>query len=133
MTRYYSKATCGFYDDAIHGEDQIPADAAEITEAEHQALLSAQEQGKVIAADKKGRPVAIDRPALSPEVVLALVRVRRAELLAACDWTQVADVPLSDEARGVWRTYRQALRDLPENLPAGLTDPNAAPWPNPPV
>jgi hypothetical protein len=32
--------------------------------------------------------------------------------LAECDWTQVADVPLSEEKKEEWRTYRQQLRDL---------------------
>ena len=47
------------------------------------------------------------------------VRQRRDELLATCDWTQLPDAPVSDEMRTAWRTYRQALRDLPETI----TDP----------
>ena len=36
-------------------------------------------------------------------------RQKRNQLLAECDWTQLADVPiLADE----WITYRQALRDI---------------------
>ena len=34
---------------------------------------------------------------------------RNAEL-AACDWTQLAD---STADKAAWKTYRQALRDLP--------------------
>lgn len=37
------------------------------------------------------------------------VRTRRNELLAASDWTQVADAPVDQAA---WATYRQALRDI---------------------
>lgn len=45
-------------------------------------------------------------------------RIHRDGLLAASDWTQLADVTLSDKTN--WATYRQQLRDLP-------SDPN---WPN---
>lgn len=38
-------------------------------------------------------------------------RKQRNELLAACDWTQVADAPVDKEA---WAAYRQALRDITE-------------------
>ncbi len=58
---FYSKSTRGFYDTAIHG-NAIPADAVEITAAEHAALLAAQSSGKVIQADKDGKPVAVDPP-----------------------------------------------------------------------
>jgi len=46
-----------------------------------------------------------------PVVTGEQVRVRRDELLAASDWTQVADAPVDQTA---WATYRQALRDVPE-------------------
>jgi hypothetical protein len=38
------------------------------------------------------------------------VRAERNTLLAACDWTQVADAPVDKAA---WASYRQALRDVP--------------------
>ena len=38
------------------------------------------------------------------------VRTKRDSLLAASDWTQVADAPVDQAA---WATYRQALRDMP--------------------
>ena len=49
---YYSKSTGGFYTSAVQ------ADAVEITEAEHVALLEAQSEGKIIQADAQGRPFA---------------------------------------------------------------------------
>lgn len=69
----YSKATGGFYDRAIHG-DNIPDDAVEITEEEHAALLAGQSAGKRIVADAEGRPVLADPPppSLSEAVVAAL-------------------------------------------------------------
>jgi hypothetical protein len=38
-------------------------------------------------------------------------RTQRDRLLAASDWTQVADAPVDQAA---WATYRQALRDIPQ-------------------
>ena len=42
---------------------------------------------------------------------MRLLRVERNRLLTACDWTQSRDLTLSNDAD--WKTYRQALRDLP--------------------
>lgn len=41
------------------------------------------------------------------------MRAHRDALLAACDWTQTLDAPLTDEQRAAWAQYRQALRDAP--------------------
>ena len=40
---------------------------------------------------------------------MRLLRVERDRLLAACDWRASSDLTLADS----WKTYRQALRDLP--------------------
>lgn len=45
------------------------------------------------------------------------LRIQRNRLLAATDWTQLADVTFTAEEETAWRDYRQSLRDLP----AGLT------------
>lgn len=47
---------------------------------------------------------------------MADVRKKRDELLAECDYTQLADAPFSSEEKQIWRTYRQALRDVPNNI-----------------
>lgn len=39
-------------------------------------------------------------------------RMDRDSLLAKCDWTQIADVPLTEEQKTAWKDYRQALRDV---------------------
>lgn len=46
--------------------------------------------------------------------------------LLESDWTEAA--PLSEELRNQWREYRQALRDLPENV----VDYSVV-WPTPPA
>jgi hypothetical protein len=50
-------------------------------------------------------------PAPTPEELAVEVRTQRDRLLAASDWTQVADAPVDQAA---WATYRQALRDIPQ-------------------
>ena len=52
-------------------------------------------------------------------------RKTRDELLIASDWTQVADAPVD---KAVWATYRQALRDVPEQT--GF--PETIDWPTKP-
>lgn len=36
--------------------------------------------------------------------------------LQASDWTQMADSPLTDSKKAEWATYRQTLRNIPNNL-----------------
>ena len=40
------------------------------------------------------------------------VREERGRRLAECDWTQMADSPLTDSKKAEWSTYRQSLRDI---------------------
>lgn len=44
------------------------------------------------------------------------LRTLRDQRLTESDWTQVFDAPLSEEQKVSWQSYRQALRDLPENI-----------------
>lgn len=53
-------------------------------------------------------------------------RAKRSQLLAACDWTQMPDVPLA--TKSAWATYRQALRDVTDQQ--GY--PFSIEWPVPP-
>ena len=52
------------------------------------------------------------------------MRAARNSLLAASDWTQVPDSPLSISEKEAWAVYRQELRDMPF-----VSD---AVWPQPP-
>lgn len=121
---FYSKSTNGFYDRAIHG-DSIPADAVEITAEEHAALLEGQSQGKLIQADAKGKPVLAESPAPTDEELASAVRSKRDALLSACDWTVLADAPLTTTEKTNWKAYRQALRDVT----AQPTFPQSVEWP----
>ena len=46
------------------------------------------------------------------ETLMAEIRAKRNQLLADTDWTALVDSTLTDEMK----TYRQALRDLPETV-----------------
>ena len=63
--------------------------------------------------------------ASSIESAWALLRAERSAKLSATDWTVLGDSPTPTAA---WKTYRQALRDLPANT----TDPFNPVWPTPP-
>lgn len=64
-------------------------------------------------------------PPVDLEKLAADIRAKRSQLLAASDWTQVADAPVDQVA---WATYRQALRDIPQQagFPTDIT------WPTKP-
>lgn len=68
---------------------------------------------------------AIPEPVEVADLYADQVRARRNQLLTASDWTQVADAPV-DQAS--WATYRQALRDIPQQagFPTDIT------WPTKP-
>lgn len=85
---YFSKSTSGFYTEDVHGarliervttdpesgepldrwsepnpDCKIPADAVEITDEQHAALLEGPSHGKRIEADANGNPVLVTPPA----------------------------------------------------------------------
>jgi hypothetical protein len=66
-----------------------------------------------------------DVDALEVERATKLLKRKRNQMLASCDWTQVPDAPVDQAA---WATYRQQLRDLP----ASTTDPSNVVWPERP-
>ena len=53
------------------------------------------------------------------------LRTERNARLAQSDWVALADAHLSQDKKDAWFTYRQSLRDLPENA----TDPTQVTWP----
>jgi hypothetical protein len=75
-----------------------------------------------------GQTSQLDEESPTPDLDAAwfVLRSRRNALLAESDWTVLSDSPTLTAA---WKTYRQALRDLPANT----TDPTAPDWPTPPA
>lgn len=61
--------------------------------------------------------------------VWATLRLDRTARLVACDWTQLTDAPLDAATVDDWRTYRQALRDVPQDT----ADPTTVVWPDEPT
>ena len=64
---------------------------------------------------------------------MRLLRVERDRLLRACDWRASSDLTLAD----AWKTYRQALRDLPASASPSLDsngnlDLTSVTWPTEP-
>ena len=64
---------------------------------------------------------------------MKLLREQRNAKLVDCDWRAVSDLTMSD----AWKTYRQALRDLPANTTPkcdsdGNLDSSSVTWPTQP-
>lgn len=110
---YYSKATNGFYDKDIHGEN-IPADAVAITAEKHAELLAGQATGKVIAADSNGNPVLKSAPVFPPQVPAKVSRFQaRRALKDAGRFAEVeAAIAQSDEfTQDAWADAQEFQRD----------------------
>jgi len=59
------------------------------------------------------------------------VRINRNTLLTQCDWTQMPDTSLDDEARRAWTIYREDLRNVPQNNQFANSYEEVI-WPTPP-
>ncbi len=121
---FYSKSDPGFYCVGIHG-DAIPKDAVAITREEHRTLLNAQSKGKVIQADEKGYPIAVDRPPPTleelKEIALNRRRARMATAIQASAPLQDAvdlDMATPDEERDLkaWKLYRVKLNRIEQQV-----------------
>lgn len=130
----FSPSTGGFYDDEIHEPDQIPLDAVDVTDEQHDALFEGQAIGKQIQAGPNGLPVLVDPPARTHEQLIAKAREDRDALLGVAtlrmdplkDAVEL-DVATPGEvvALKAWREYRVALNRL--ELQAGF--PASIDWP----
>lgn len=140
MSFYYSAITGGFYDTSIHSDmfvaengTMVPnpsgpiADAVAVTSDQYAELMTAQSSGKWITPDANGNPQATDPPALDTDELAAIARTQRDTLLTECDWTQGNDSPLDAATKTLWATYREVLRNVPQQsgFPATVTWPDA--------
>lgn len=66
---------------------------------------------------------------LGPDIFYKLLREKRNSLLKNSDWTVGLDSPLNVNKRQEWIMYRQALRDVPQNI---QNINNVIVWPTPP-
>ena len=60
------------------------------------------------------------------DAAAANVRTERNLLLKECDWTVLADSPLSTTKQNEWKAYRKTLRDIPSEsgFPHSITFPD---------
>lgn len=56
----------------------------------------------------------VEIPSPTTEEVAAQVRYQRDAMIAETDYLMMPDYPISDEDKALVETYRQALRDIPE-------------------
>jgi hypothetical protein len=82
-------------------------------------LVSAEDGGNIGDEYRDGQFIA--KP-IDTEDLINTIRRTRNGLLSQSDWTQVLDAPVD---RAAWASYRQALRDLPQQ--AGF--PHIIDWP----
>lgn len=100
---YYSKETGSFYKLEIHG-DSIPADAVEITDEEHAALLVGQAGGKRIVADENGYPILVDPPAPepAPPVYPRFTALEMLDLFTEPEQLAVVQATMTEAAVKLW-------------------------------
>jgi hypothetical protein len=91
----------------------------------HDELEHGRELFRQLSEGLRGPVAEVNQQAFDEKVAF-FVRLRRNGLLAATDWSQLADV--SSLVRTAWAEYRQALRDVPQQpgFPGNVV------WPEPP-
>jgi hypothetical protein len=71
----------------------------------------------------KIQPLLVDAlPSMTDDDIAHVIRQTRNHLLQQCDWTQLADSPLSPNQKADWADYRQALRDILETNSTNLAE-----------
>lgn len=80
---------------------------------------------KQTVAPKEGVKGTITAPAPVAPTAQEIAIEQRNFMLAMSDWSQLPDVPMDEEVRAAWVSYRQALRDI--TTQPGF--PDAITWP----
>ena len=117
MAHYFDHISHGFYNEDIHGIDNIPSTAVLLDEETYQRLVSEFHEGKVFSGFslEDGR-IETSVPPVSFETFSRGVRSQRDAYLKESDWTMLADSPLSEAKKTEWVAYRVALRNMTESL-----------------
>ncbi|VVT07380.1 hypothetical protein [Erythrobacter sp. EC-HK427] len=104
MTIYFAlvDGQPAFFDSDLHG-DAIPDDAVKITAQKHSQLMDGQAEGKVIAADKAGKPM-LQVPRFSADA-------RRAELVKA---VKIEAARRINAVAPMWRQLNDSREPSPE-------------------
>ena len=98
----------GFYLEEIHGSNIPTPNIALSVQEWSEALIG---DYRVVDGVHTFSPIIISQ---EQQIATALQRVRsqRNELIAACDWTQLTDAPLTTSKKTEWKAYRQQLREI---------------------
>jgi hypothetical protein len=122
MAVYFYAQTLGF-DRVENPGPELPEGAVEITQAQYIELFAGQAAGKVISATATGQPV-LSEPLVFPVALIALERDWRNNVLQSTQWLVLRDAEELEMGEGTTLrseefkqllTYRQALRDWPDN------------------
>jgi hypothetical protein len=113
----YSQTTRGFYLAGRH--PNIPEDAVEITDEQHQALLDGQAAGQAIIPDSTGAPILGDHPEPEFDVLVAFtkeqVRAARAPIFASLAGMQSQALATGDTTLAASiATIQNQLKALPD-------------------
>lgn len=111
----------------------------EITTEYHQALLNGESNGQLIAPDKKGIPILVDRPPTTTGALIAHAKQWRDAEIDSVRWMRERHRDEVDSKRATTLTvkqsgelleYVQALRDWPKapQFPAEVTRPTRPIW-----
>jgi hypothetical protein len=112
----------GFYMDGWHSPEQIPGDAIQITDEQHQELVLGQSDGKHLYVYDDGKHELKDPPPPTKDQVERSIDNERKIALTSTDWliarhqeeTLIGDdITLNKDQFKQLTTYRKALRDLP--------------------
>ncbi|WP_339511920.1 hypothetical protein [Pseudomonas sp. RL_15y_Pfl2_60] len=108
---YFSKATGGFYDGAVHAS--MPSDVVEVSRKSHEALMAGQSAGQVITGDDSGNPI------LTAPVPIVLTTPELCKNIdAAADATRLAII--GDPLRAT--EYERAAIEAQDFKDAGYPD-----------
>ena len=122
MTIYYSPITSGFYDTEVIEYPVLPDDCIEITVEERDAYIDELNNNNNQLVVVVGKLVLTVRERI---ITWQTIRLDRNDRLNSSDHTQITDYPGDKEA---WATYRQELRDIPQNF----ATPEGVVWPDSP-
>tara|TARA_R100000742_G_C4266028_1_gene84108 strand:+ start:483 stop:947 length:465 start_codon:yes stop_codon:yes gene_type:complete len=92
----------------------IPTEKPSYESSTHKVVRDGEEEIDSLWYTKwKVEPLTTEEKTSYDERAAALEKSIRNDKLKDTDWTQVLDSPFTDSKKEEWKTYRQALRDLP--------------------
>jgi len=104
------KGTIGKLPEGINKEDYPYLTTTPVMEDDIQI-------GVEISVDQDAKDAdAASRQTNKDDNAMKILRNKRNLLLADTDFTQLADAPLTEQQKNDYAAYRQALRDLPDNV-----------------